>query len=424
MCRVLSSGLIVAVLTAVASPPPAGAADWPRFRGPNGQGVSAETSVPTKWGDSENVAWKAPVRAEGWSSPVVAGGKVYLTGTTDGGKRCHVLAFDAMTGTLAWDKEVFHQVPTRKEGKNSYATPTPATDGESVFAVFGEGGVAAVSAGGEVRWTYTAVSHYSRHGLGASPILYKNLVIMPFDGSRPAPDEKVGWQVPWEESFVLALDAKTGAEVWRAKRGKSRIAHATPVVFTLGGKDVLVSNAGDVLQGFDPATGQRLWSVRSVGEGLVPSVAIGGKTLFATPGWPTPALRAWTWGGDDPAAAPRLLWEQPRDVPMMPSPLFVNGHVFTVSEKGIAACLDPKTGKAAWSERLPGSYSASPVSAGGKVYALSEQGETTVFDAGPEFGVVARNKLPGLFQATPAISGGRIYLRSDKFLYCVGPAGK
>lgn len=401
-------------------PLPAPAADWPRFRGPNGQGVAPGGEYPIKWGDGEKVAWKVPVPAEGWSSPVVAGGKVYLTGTTAGGQACHVLAFDAATGALAWDKEVFRQSPTRKEGKNSFATPTPAADGDGVVAVFGGGGIAAVSAAGDVRWTHTTVSHYSRHGLGASPVRYKNLVIMPYDGSKPPPDEKVGWQVPWEESFILALDAGTGAEVWRAKRGKSRIAHATPVVFSLGGKDVLISNAGDVLQGFDPATGARLWSVRSEGEGLVPSVAIGGKTLFATPGWPTPALRAWTWDGDDPTTAPRLLWQQPRDVPMMPSPIFVNGRVFTVSEKGIAACLDPATGKPAWSERLPGAYSASPVAAGGKVYALSEQGETTVFDAGPEFNVVAKNKLPGTFQATPALAGGRIYLRSDKALYCIG----
>ena len=230
-------------------------ADWPRFRGPNGQGVAADKDLPTSWSETENIAWKTAVPAEGWSSPVVAGGKVYLTGTTDSGKRCHVLAFDAATGKLLWDKEVFEQEVRRKETKNSHASPTPVVDGDTVYAVFGGGGIAAVSAGGEVRWTDTRVNFYSQHGLGASPVVYKNLLIMPFDGSSPGPDKKVGWQTPWEESFILALDAKTGKEVWRAKRGKSRIAHATPVVLTLGGKDVLVSNAGDVLQGFDPATG-------------------------------------------------------------------------------------------------------------------------------------------------------------------------
>jgi outer membrane protein assembly factor BamB len=408
-----------AILTGGLRPPLAGAADWPRFRGPNGQGLSDEKDIPTKWGEAENVAWKVPVPAEGWSSPAVAGGKVYLTGTTDGGQACHVLAFDAATGKLLWDKEVFRQVPTRKERMNSFATPTPVADGDGVYAVFGQGGIAAVSAAGEVRWTYTKVSHYSQHGLGASPVVTKNLLVMPFDGSSPGPDKKIGWQTPWEEAYILALDTKTGAEVWRAKRGKSRIAHATPVVFTLGGKAVLISNAGDVLQAFDPSTGDRLWSVPSEGEGLVPSVVIAGKTLYATPGWPKQTLRAWTWDGDDPATAPRLVWQQPRDVPMLPTPVFVNGHLFYVTEKGIALCLDPATGKPAWSERVPGSYSASPVSAGGKVYAVSEQGEATVFEAKPEFAVVARNKLAGKFQATPAVSGGRIYLRSETHLYCI-----
>ena len=152
----------------------------------------------------------------------------------------------------------------------------------------------------------------------------------------------------------------------------------------------------------------------------MPSVVVGDRTIFATPGWPKPALRAWRWDADDPTAAPKLLWERPKDVPMLPTPVLANGLLFTVSEKGFAACLDPKTGKPHWEERLPGSYSASPVAAGGKVYALSEQGETTVFDAAAEFNVVSRNKLPGVFQCTPAVAGGKLYIRSDKHLYCIG----
>jgi outer membrane protein assembly factor BamB len=396
------------------------AADWPRFRGPNGQGVSPD-AAPTRWSETENLAWKVPMPADGWSSPVVADGRVYLTGTTDAGRVCHVLAFDAGTGKLLWDRAVFEQTPTRKETKNSFATPTPAVAGDAVLAVFGQGGIACVAAAdGAVRWTHTGVAHYSQHGLGASPVVYKNLVIMPYDGSSPGPDKKVGWQTPWEESFVLALDAATGKEAWRAKRGKSRIAHATPVVVTLGGTDVLVSNAGDVLQGFDPATGRRLWSVPSEGEGLVPSVVVSGRTLFATPGWPKPALRAWRWASDDPTQAPALLWQRPKDVPMMPTPVFAAGRLFAVSEKGSAACLDPETGKPVWEEKLTGAFSASPIAAGGKVYALSEGGETTVWDAtAGEFAPVARNRLSGVFQATPAAAGGRLYLRSDKHLYCV-----
>jgi outer membrane protein assembly factor BamB len=416
-CVLIAACVALSTQYSVLSTP---AADWPRFRGPNGQGVAADKDLPTTWSERENLAWKVAVPAEGWSSPVVAGGKVYLTGTTDGGKRCHVLAFDAATGKLLWNKQVFEQEARRKETKNSYASPTPVVGGDTVYAVFGGGGIAAVSTTGEVRWTDTRVNFYSQHGLGASPVVYKNLLVMPFDGSSPGPDKKIGWQTPWEESFVLALDTKTGQEVWRAKRGKSRIAHSTPVVLALGGKDVLVSNAGDVLQGFDPATGERLWSVRSEGEGLVPSVVVGERTVFATPGWPKPAVRAWRWDAADPTAEPKLLWQRTKDVPMLPTPVLANGLLFTVSEKGFAACLDPKTGEPRWEERLPGSYSASPVAAGGKVYALSEQGEATVFDAAAEFNVVSRNKLPGVFQCTPAVAGGKLFIRSDKHLYCIG----
>lgn len=398
---------------------PAVAGDWPRFRGPNGQGV-ADGPAPTEWTNDKNIAWRVPVPAAGWSSPVVSGGRVIVTGTADGGKACRVLAFAADTGTPLWDRTVFAQVPTRKEGKNSFASPTPVVAGDTVIAVFGQGGVAALNAAdGAVKWTFTEVKHYSQHGLGASPVVWKNLVIMPFDGSSPGPDTKVGWQTPWDKAFLLALDLGTGKEVWRAGRGLSRIGHATPAVLTVNGTDVLVSQGGDVVQGFDPATGKRLWSVKNPGEGLVPSTIVGDGVLFTTPGWPTPAVRAWSWEKSDPTEAPTQRWQLTKNVPMLPTGVFVNGYLFVVSEKGIAACLDPATGAAKWEERLSGGFSASLVSAGGKVYALSEAGETTVFDASPTPNIVARNKLPGLFQATPAVADGRLYLRSDKELVCV-----
>lgn len=389
--------------------------EWTRFRGPNGQGV-VSGPAPTEWGEGRNIKWAVDVPAVGWSSPVVADGRVVVTGTSPDGRRCRVLAFAADTGKLLWDREVFTQEPTRKENKNSYATPTPVLDGGRVFAVFGQGGVAALDAAdGSVKWTYTDIKYYSQHGLGASPVVWKNLLIMAYDGSSPGPDKKVGWQTPWDGAVIVALDTATGKEVWRAKRGPSRIGHSTPIVATLGGREVLVSQGGDVVQGFDPATGERLWSRRNPGEGLVPSPVLVGDRLVTTPGWPTPAIRAWDGSGDRPA------WERTKNVPMMPSMVAVNGLLFGVTEKGMLTCLDPATGEPKWEERLNGSFSASLVAAGGKVYALSEAGECTVFDAADRFNPVARNRLPGVYQATPAVSGGRLYLRSDSKLYCVGP---
>lgn len=406
---------ILFVLTALA---PAANDEWPRFRGPNGQGVIAG-EAPTVWGESQNIRWKVDIAGEGWSSPIVSGGRVYLTGTTDGGTRCHVLVFDADSGKPLWNREVLTQTPSRKENKNSFATPTPVVAEGIVFAVFGQGGIAAVDAvEGSIKWTYTDIAHYSQHGLGASPIVWKNRLIMAYDGSSSGPDKKVGWQTPWDGAVLIALDTKTGKKIWQASRGKSRIGHSTPVIRTINGTEVLLSQGGDVVQGFDPATGNRLWSVPNTGEGLVPSPVIADGMIVTTPGWPTPAIRAWTLSSA--TEPPTLAWERTKNVPMLPSSVFVNGLLIALSEKGIVTALDPKTGTVVWEERLSGSFSASLVSAGGKVYALNETGETFVFDAAKTWNLVSRNKLPGVFQATPALMKGRIYLRSDKRLFAIG----
>src|SRR5215218_3394857 len=159
--------------------------NWPRFRGPNGQGHSAETGLPLHWNASSNVVWKTAIPGEGWSSPIVWDGKIFLTSATENGTQCRVISVDARTGQILWNKHVLDQQPRRKEGKNSYATPTPTTDGKSVFAVFGDGSVVALDLSGNLLWTNREVAFYSRHGLGASPMLYGDLLIMPYDGSNP-----------------------------------------------------------------------------------------------------------------------------------------------------------------------------------------------------------------------------------------------
>jgi outer membrane protein assembly factor BamB len=392
--------------------------EWTRFRGPNGQGVIA-AKAPTAWSDDKNVRWVADVPAEGWSSPILSGGKIYLTGTTETGTNCHVLAFDAESGKLLWNRVVLTQTPTRKEGKNSFATPTPVIAGGIVYAVFGQGGIVAVnSADGTTKWTFTGISHYSQHGLGASPIIWNNLVIMAYDGSSPGPDKKVGWQTPWDGAILLALDARTGKEVWRGSRGKSRIGHSTPALLTVNGETVLLSQGGDVVQAFNPSNGERLWSVANTGEGLVPSPVIAEGMIITTPGWPTPAIRAWSL--TSAKAPPTMVWERTKNVPMLPSTVVVNGLLIALNEKGIVTALELKTGAVIWEERLNGSFSASLVAAGGNVYALNEAGETFVFEAAKTWNLVSRNKLNGVFQATPVLADGRIYLRSDKRLFAIG----
>jgi outer membrane protein assembly factor BamB len=230
--------------------------NWPRFRGPTGQGRSGETDVPLTWTAETGVAWKTSIPGEGWSSPIVWGDRVFVTTATNGGVGCQILCLGAADGKILWNTHVFDQVLERKESKNSFATPTPCTDGERVYAVFGDGSAAALDFAGTVLWTNRDVQFYSRHGLGASPILYEGLLIMPYDGSvrmtqngkpvDPPPNERLGWQIPWDRSELVALDTKTGRPVWTGKRGMSRHAHATPIVIQAagrrGGRTLLVAS--------------------------------------------------------------------------------------------------------------------------------------------------------------------------------------
>jgi outer membrane protein assembly factor BamB len=405
-------------LLMLALPAAAVAEDWPLFRGPTGQGVSSETDVPLHWSATENVAWKVEVPGAGWSSPVVAGDRVYLTTATDGGAACRVLAFDRATGRAVWDKEVFRQTIGRLERKNSPASPTPAADGERVYAVFGDGSVACLDRDGAVVWTNRDFPHYSQHGLGASPVLYRELLVMPYDGSSSGPDKQVGWKKPWEEAKLVAFDKATGKVRWVGRRGPSRIAHVTPVVVAVDGRDQLLSSAGDVIQGFDPATGERLWSVYSKGEGVVPSPVWCDGLAVAASGFEAPTLRAVRPGGK--GREPELAWELTRQVPTIPSGVYVKPHLFTVSDKGVAQCVGAVTGRVVWSERVGEAYSASPVAAAGRVYLLSEAGVTTVVEAGPAFRVLARNPVGERCQASLAISRGQVFLRGEKHLYCIG----
>lgn len=398
--------------------------DWPCFRGPGGQGHSAETGLPLEWSAEKNVAWKTPVPGEGWSSPVVRGGRVYLTCATEGGVQCRVLAFDAVDGKLLWNTRVFDQAPSRKEGKNSYATPTPVAGADRVYAVFGGGGIAAVDLEGRLVWKNVEVDFYSRHGLGSSPVLHDGLLIMPFDGSRKvdkagqypkvSDEERTGWQLPWDEAVIVALDATSGKRAWTAKRGSSRIAHATPLIYDDGGKARMLSIAGDVVQSFDPKSGERLWSAPSPGEGLVPSPVIGEGVVFASSGYEKTTLRAFRLGGEQ-------LWEQKKGVPTQPSLLFVKPYLYGVTDNGVAVCFNPSSGEIVWQNRLAdkGGWSASPVYADGRIYALSEAGETVVFAPGPDFKILARNALGEKTQASMAVSRGTLFLRSEKHIWAI-----
>ena len=394
------------------------AENWKRFRGPNGQGVSSEVDLPIRWSADKNVTWKTAIPGTAWSSPIVYDDHVFLTTATEQGKSCRVLCVNRRSGDIAWNVEVHRQEPGDKRRENSYATPTPVTDGQRVYAVFSDGAIVAVDFAGKRVWKHTDVDFHSLHGLGASPLLIDDQLVMPFDGNS-RDDRRVGWKVPWEEAFLLSLDAATGEVCWRGVRGKSRVAHVTPILVEDG--DQIVSAAGDRVQGFDAKTGRRIWSIYSKGEGVTPSPVVGEGLIFTSSGFEEPTIRAIRLGGQGDVTGTHIKWEQKQGVPALVSLLYVRPHLYTITRDNILYCLKASGGDIVWRRRLNGTYSASPVLADGKIYFLSEEGVTLVLRPGAEYDELAVNKLDERCLASMAVSHGHLYIRTAENLYSIGP---
>lgn len=397
------------------------AENWPCFRGPTRQGISTEQELPRHWDAEQGIKWKVEIPGTGWSSPIVWEDYVVLTTATDGGASFHILALERNSGRVLWDRQVLSQTVARKEERNSYASSTPATDGELVVAACADGSLVAVDFQGQIRWTNRDFPFYSRHGLATSPVLWEDLLITARDGSSNQGDEKIGWQIPWDKSFVMALDKHTGQLRWKTARGMSRIAHVVPGIWqTPDGSTQVVSGAGDVLQGIDARTGRLLWTSINTGEGVVPSIVLGEQLAFTACGWSgRESIKAFRLGGAGDLGETNLAWEQPKAMPRIASYLYLAPYLYTISEGGILLCLQADSGKIVYQSRLRGAYSASPVAARDQIYFLSDEGETTVVQAGPEFQVVARNALNEKTQASMAVSHGQLFIRSETHLWCI-----
>ena len=399
------------------------AENWARFRGPSGQSHSTETGLPVHWSDKENIAWKTRIPGQGWSSPIVYEDHVFVTSTTEEGKSCHVIAVDRRGGEVLWNKKVFEQEVRKTRPENLHATPTPVTDGELVYAVFSAGSIVALSFSGEIVWTSHTIQHYSEHGLAASPILYKNLLIMMYDGSDSAV-RKVGFQVPWKKAVILAVDKKSGKERWRGKRGSSRLGHVTPIVVRFNGADQLISNTGDVIQGHDPSDGSRIWSVSSPGEGIAPSNAIGKGLVYTVSGSAGSRIRVARIDGKGDVTDTHIAWEQTKGVPNLASFLLIDPYVYTATARGIVTCFQADDGKVVWQGRIGGKHSSSPVFADGKIYFLTElESESIIIEPGDKLKIVARNKLGEVCKTSIAVSQGSLFIRTEHHLYRIGKGG-
>ncbi|MSU33783.1 MAG: hypothetical protein EXS36_01475 [Pedosphaera sp.] len=241
------------------------------------------------------------------------------------------------------------------------------------------------------------------------------------DGSSDGEDKKLGWQQAWDQARVMALDARTGKERWQGKRGLSRISHGVPCIWEQGGKAQVVTEAGDVVQGFDFKTGERLWSHQFIGEGKVPSAVLGDGLVFTSGGWGgKETIKAFKLGGQGDLKEANLVWEQKEGMPKVPSMIYLKPHLFAITDGSVVTCMKADTGEIVWQEHVGGNFAASPVAAAGRIYFVGDNGETTVIEAGSEFKVLAKNLLGEKVQASPAVSQGQVFIRTEKNLYCIG----
>ena len=394
---------LVTVCLAVATLP-LQAGDWPQFRGPDGQGIAENAQPPLSWSETRNITWKKSIDGLGWSSPVIGGGKLWLTTAAEEGKSLRVLALDPKTGETLHNVELFRfDTPPKINEKNSYASPTPIIEDGRVYVHFGTQGTAALTDEGEVLWKTQELRYYHRHGSSGSPVSADDLLLINCDG--------------YDLQYVVALDKKTGAIRWKSYRGDSAHAYATPLVISTETGKQLVSPGSGRTVAYDVDTGEELWWIRYKGFSNVPRPVTGHGLVYVTSGFFKPDLFAIRPDGRGDVTRSHVEWKYSKGVSLTPSPVIAGNELYMVSDNGIATCLDARTGEELWRQRLEGAYAASPVVAGGRIYFLSEEGLTTVVQPGRTFEKLAESHLDGRTLASIAAVDDVIFLRTDSHLY-------
>jgi outer membrane protein assembly factor BamB len=418
----------VALLIAV-SGTDVSADSWPGFRGVSGNGVSGEKGVPSSWSETEGVAWSTPFRGVGNSSPAVVGDRVYLTSYDPKDKSLWVFAFSRSNGQIAWEKSigsgslVAYGPPNLYEHRHDPATASPCADVDgNVYAFFGTGDLVSLDRDGKERWRHYFPDEYGpydmKFGMGASPRLWGDLLLIACVHKGP--------------SYVLALDRKTGKEVWLADRnypamGDATDAYTSPVVLEQPGKPPqLIVSGCDHVDAYDIATGKRIWYDGSLvipgeeyGRTIV-SPAVGDGIVIANSAKDQHCIAVRADGTGNVMGSSHELWKG-KGMADCPTPTVYGGIVYSVRDDGVGTAFDVKTGKEVWKQRVvPGRTQASPVVADGMVFFLALDGKCTVVREGTDYQVVSKNSLPtGDYYATPAISEGMIFLRERSKLYAI-----
>lgn len=410
--RTLSLLIALVLGTTLIAPAPADS-NWPRWRGPDGTGHTSEKDLPITW-DAKAVVWKTSLKGRGQSSPIIWGDRIFLTAALENGKQRLVFCVDRKSGKVLWEEVAWKGQPEPTHEMNGWASATCTTDGERVYASFGKAGLHCYTVEGKPVWSRELGEFQSqtKRGTAASPVLVGDLVIQNGDSES--------------DPFLFGLDKKTGKTVWKVDRPKAE-GYSTPILVTTKDRAELVLNGDPFIAGYDPATGKQLWKCKSFAPRGEPTPTVADGVIYVVNGQPGD-IYAVRPGGTDDVTKTQMVWHTPRKSGRdQPSPIVVGGYLLASNMEGVLNCYDAKTGKDLWKDRISTArITASPIAAEGRVYFLNEAGQAIVLQPGPELKVLARNVLGAetgeIFRATPTPCGNQFFIRSDRTLYCVGPA--
>lgn len=425
-----AAALLSAILCSLTLTPVVQAENWPGWRGPRGDGSSHDQNVPMSWDGTtgRNILWKVPVPGKGHASPIVWGDCVFLVTCDQEKQERQLIRLDAATGKPLWTRVVLKSLLETKHNLNSYASSTPATDGQLVYVAFlevdgttiparnvgrarpvtvGVMNVAAYDFDGNRKWLVKPGEFVSVHGFCSSPVIHGELLIVNGDHDG--------------KSYIVALDRNTGETVWKVPRDYETRSYVTPIIREVAGRTQMFVPGSRHLACLNPADGSEYWRVDGpdLPEQYVASPCFDGKNFFMAAGFPTHHVIAVKPGGTGDVTKTHVLWHTKDVRCYVPSPVLAGNALYVADDRGTASAFDTNTGEKIWKERMGNHFSASLIATKSHVFFVADDGTTKVVKAGPEPSVVEENPLGEYSFASPAIANGRIYIRGEKNLYCI-----
>jgi len=402
---------VTALLISTAVLLPASADNWPGWRGPHRNGVTNDTGVPLTWSSTDNILWQVPLTGAGISTPAVWGNRVFITASEGPDhSELRVRCLDRLTGEQLWVQQLWGTSPSLFYPRSGMASPSPVTDGQNLYAFFGTGDVFCFTMNGQLVWQRALADEYgrfqNRFAASSSPLLFGESLIVQCDH--------------YGDSYVVALDIKTGADVWKADRSEAWHSWSSPQLVPVGAGHELIVSGSTKLAGYNPVSGKELWTVNGLAQETIPTPVFADDLIYSVSG-PNGVHVAVRTGGRGDVTDTHVAWKHSRGTSFVPSAIIVDNRYYLADDKGRLRCWSIPSGRLLWRFRLNGKFTASPVVADGRLYFVSETGSTHVLDAMAEKPVeLARNDLDGHVLSSPAIAHGCFYLRTAEYLYCIG----